>query len=279
MPRLPGRFVFGTSSGELWVIDGDGSGRRRISASPAGHLDFDPSWSPDGRRIVFRSDESVIPDPNGIGLDEIVVMDSDGRGRHRINPPTGGLFPAWSPKGTLIAFSGIVHPGDPMDHIMTMRSDGSDVTRVSGRGGEAASWSPDGRWIAFDSHPLGSGEWDIWKVRADGSGERRLTTSTGTDNVGPWSADGRRILFSSLRAGNREMFVMDADGRDQRRLTYRLATGESPDAWLPDGRIVFSSSYEGGPARWFVMNADGSGVRALPQLTGAGDPLDWTPSK
>ena len=68
---------------------------------------------------------------------------------------------------------------------------------------------------------------------------------------------------------------MDADGSEQRQLTHATA-GEGPVAWLPDGRIVYSSFHGNGPLpSWFLMNPDGTGVRSLPQLQGAGDPIDW----
>ena len=83
--------------GDLWVMNADGSGRRQVTHSGDGS-DFDPSWSPDGSRIVFRTSRgSHLPDPAGIGLDGIYVANADDSGEQPVQPRTGGLFPDWSP--------------------------------------------------------------------------------------------------------------------------------------------------------------------------------------
>jgi TolB protein len=110
---------------------------------------------------------------------------------------------------------------------------------------------------------------------ADGSHRRRLTRGRGRDYPGAWSPDGRRLAFGSQREGNFDVFVMQDDGSGQRRLTSG-ADGESPVAWLPDGRVVYASFHGEQPLPdWYLLNADGTGVRSLPQLRGAGDPIDW----
>lgn len=72
-----------------------------------------------------------------------------------------------------------------------------------------------------------------------------------------WSHDGRRITFTSDRGGNSDIYVMDADGGNVRRLTDTRAT-ERAAVWSPEGkRIVFSSDGDG-PSEIYVMRADGS---------------------
>ena len=91
----------------------------------------------------------------------------------------------------------------------------------------------------------------------------------------PTGPGGRRLAFGSERSGNFDVYVMNADGSDQRQLTH-TADGEGPVAWLSDGRIVYSSFHGNRPVPdWYLMNPDGTGVRSLPQLQGAGDPIDW----
>jgi Tol biopolymer transport system component len=102
-----------------------------------------------------------------------------------------------------------------------------------------------------------------------------LPRGSGGDSPGPWSPDGKRLAFGSQRSGNFDVFVMNADGSGQHQLTH-AADGESPAAWLPDGRIVYASFHGNQPLpSWYLMRADGTGVRSLPQLDGAGDPIDW----
>jgi Tol biopolymer transport system component len=150
---LTGRITYNTEDGDLWVMNADGSGRRQVTHSGDGN-DFDPSWSPDGRRIVFRTSRGAhLPDTASIGLDGIFVVNADGSGERPIHPPTGGLFPDWSPDGRWIAFSGVQPPSDRPDYLYVMRPDGTGVRPVStANASECAEWSPDGSKIAFCGH-------------------------------------------------------------------------------------------------------------------------------
>jgi Tol biopolymer transport system component len=132
----------------------------------------------------------------------------------------------------------------------------------------------DQREIVFDSRLDGS---EIWAIKPDGSGLRRLTHSpTGTSNQDPrWSPDGRQIAFVSNRYApsqerpRREIYVMNRDGSDVQRLTSLLRDCWSPE-WSPDGRrIAFVSDEAAAPAAGetrkviYVMDANGSNIRRL----------------
>jgi len=152
-----------------------------------------------------------------------------------------------------------------------------------GAPGECATWSPDSSKLMFCSHP-GDGNWAVWTMDADGSNRRQLTFPTlippagaHGDAPGAWSPDGKQIAYSSEVHGDREVFLMNADGSNRRRLT-QLRGGDSPEAWLPNGRIVFSH-FRGNQAlpHWYLIKPSGRGLRSLPQLHGAGDPIDWLP--
>ncbi|MFW6116209.1 MAG: TolB family protein, partial [bacterium] len=69
-----------------------------------------------------------------------------------------------------------------------------------------AAWSPSGEQIAFSSDR--DGNYEIYVMNADGSDQRRLTSSPGTDWGATWSPDGARIAFASDRNGEMELFVM-----------------------------------------------------------------------
>jgi Tol biopolymer transport system component len=277
---LHGLIAYSTRSGDIWIMRANGSGRRRLTRSGRG-VDFDPSLSPDGRQIVFRSSRGrYAPDRYGIGLEAIRVVEVRTRRQRQIQPWTGGLFPAWSPDGKAIAFSGLRSTGGPVDTIQLMRPDGGGVVDL-GMPGEVATWSTDGKAIAFASHP-GDGNWAVWTMRRDGSGRRQLThpvlrppAGAHGDAPAAWSPDGSRILYSTEVRGDRELFVINADGSRKRRVT-RWRGGDSPQAWLPDGRIVFGHYRGSEPLpHWYLIRPDGTHLRALPQLYGAGDPIDW----
>ena len=97
--------------------------------------------------------------------------------------------------------------------------------------------------IAFTSER--DGNWEIYVMNADGTGERRLTSSAGDDMLPVWSPDGSRIAFTSTRDGNGEVYVMNADGSDQTNLTNHPGADGGP-RWSPDGtRIAFTTDRDG----------------------------------
>ena len=119
--------------GHICVVDVDGSNLRTVLSEPPGYL-VEPSWSPDGQRIVYRS----IRDGNH----EIYVVNVDGSGDTNLtNDAATDLEPDWSPDGQWIIF-GSDRSGD--FELYAMRSDGSEVTRLTDTPGKDSdpSWSP-----------------------------------------------------------------------------------------------------------------------------------------
>jgi Tol biopolymer transport system component len=117
--KLEGRLTF-SAEGDVWVMNADGSGRRRLTSDP--EMDFDPAWSPDGSRIAFRSHRD--------GNEEVYVMAADGSAERNLTNNAGSDYsPSWSPDGTTIAFASD-RDGDP-NEIYVMNEDGSNPTRVT----------------------------------------------------------------------------------------------------------------------------------------------------
>jgi Tol biopolymer transport system component len=281
--KLFGRIAYSPRGGDIWVMNANGTCRHQVTHSGAGN-DFDPSWAPDGRRLVFRTSRGHYqPDIYGNGLEGLFVIDVDGGSEREIEPPTGGMFADWSPRGDKIAFSGL-RAGKRFDTLFLMNPDGTGVHDLGTPfGSEGAVWSPDASKIEYGAHN-GDGNWAIWTMNADGSDQRQLThphlvfpAGSGGDSPGPWSPKGRRIAYSHWHFRGREVWIMSSDGSRKHRVTH-WPGGDSPIAWLPNGRIVFEHFRGNEPRpRYYWMQPDGTGIRSLPLLNGAGDPIEWLP--
>ena len=170
--------------------------------------------------------------------------------------------------GTAATTSWATPPGRN-GHVV-MKANGSKI-RLAGASGAATS--ADGAWTIGFSSDRFSRDAEIYSVRGDGSGARRLTRSPFFDGFPAWSPDRRKIAFYSQRAARGDVYVMNADGSKPRNLTRYPGTHDSLGSWSPDGRrIAFDSDRNGGGV--YVMNADGSGQRLL---VASGSDLDGNP--
>jgi len=115
--------------------------------------------------------------------------------------------------------------------------------------------------IAFASDA--DGDFDIWSMNSDGSGQQNLTNDDGSDISPAWSPEGDRIAFVSDRSGSEEIWIMNADGSDPRQLTDTPDAGESFPSWSPDGNQITFDSDRGGNWDIYVMASDGSNVIRL----------------
>jgi TolB protein len=235
---------------------------------------------------------------------EIWTMAPDGNAQTRVvrSGPNEASEPVWSPDGQRIAYVDWAHAegGDLVGHLWTVRADGSDARQVTD-GDEwdwLPSWSPDGAWIAITSreHPAapqpgrisgpeaggapgavtsGAGNWSIYLVRPDGSDRRRITT--GGESMAPvWSPDGSRIAYHGTRDGNLDLFVANADGSGEQRLTDDPADDWSA-TWAPDGsRLVFTSNRSGNDDAWVVPASGGPAIQ-LTHDPGADQVPAWSP--
>ncbi|HEX6033550.1 MAG TPA: DUF5050 domain-containing protein, partial [Anaerolineales bacterium] len=100
------------------------------------------------------------------------------------------------------------------------------------------------------------GDWEIYKMRSDGTGLSKLTNNSAGDRQSSTSKAGR-IVFTSNRDGNAEIYVMNADGSQQTNLTNSPAADYEP-VWSPDGKRIAFVSRVGEGGEVYVMNADGS---------------------
>lgn len=216
------------------LVDRDG-GNADVLTKRRGWRDYEPAWSPDGRRIAFtRSADCYC-------TGRIFVMRANGRGVRRLTDGRSDESPEWSPDGRLIAYSS-------ERGLKVIRPDGSHERRVA-RFGDAGEvdWSPDGRRLAFARGRF------VWTARwKDGGGERRLVRGGDPD----WSPDGRTLAYMPRHGG---VATIGADGNGRRF----LAKGLLP-AWSPDGkRIAFNTWPRNNVFDLRMMAADGTHPRRV----------------
>ncbi len=255
---------------EIYMMDVDGRNQRRLTNNR--HDDWDPSWSPDGKRIAFTSSGKVLnvvqAHPLFVDgrLPQIYVMDAAGKNLRRLtNSDFAEWYPSWSPDGTRIAFTSSGAMDTAGWYIYVVDADGKNLRKLdqNDESGWYPSWSPDSKRIAFVSSRNAFGN-QIYVMDADGSNQQRLT-ETPLGNIQPsWSPGGERIAFVSHRDGNWEIYVMDADGKNQRRLTRTPAHDWHP-SWSPDGKRVIFVSHRDGNYEIYTMNVNGA--RQVRRLT------------
>jgi Tol biopolymer transport system component len=259
-------------------------------------------FSSDGRRLIFQRQS------RDAGCDQQYIINLDGTGLRLVSGGRGrttcGYF---YDRDRRILYSSTVHLGDqcppPPDYsrgyvwpvydfdIYTARADGSDLRRLTDSPGydAEATVSPDGRRIVFTS--TRDGDLDIYVMNIDGSGVRRLTSTPGYDGGAFFSPDGSKIVYRAyhpqtpeeledyrtllkdglVRPNRMEIWVMDADGSNQRQVTSLGGANFAP-FFHPDGkRIIFASNHQDPRSRNFdlyLINLDGSG---LVQVTTSGE--------
>ena len=255
-------------------------------------------FSRDERRLIFQSTRDGFP------CDQIYIMNVDGSGVRRVSNGTGRTTCSYFfPAGNRVLYSstylggkdcppkpsytqGYVWPIYPSYDIFTARPDGSDLRRLTDTPGydAEATISLDGSKIVFTS--MRDGDLDIYTMNLDGSGVKRLTTMLGYDGGPFFSLDGKKIVYRAshprdpgeireyktlLRQGlvkpsRMELFVMDADGKNQRQITNNGAANFAP-YFHPNGRqIIFSSNMGDARGRNFdlyLINEDGSSLEQI----------------
>jgi len=291
------RLTFPVSSREALKREGSPSGPAIAFVSLHSKGDFNPAFSPDGRKLAFarisHGTQSIYTVPVAGGNEEHVISGdtfnwgltwtSDGgnlvfasagwlgtnaslwrisfRGgrAERLQFGEGGIEP--SVTGSRLAY---VQQRANITvwkrNLSSLVSAGSPERLIASTKMESGPQvSPDGTRIAFES--TRSGAYEVWMCRSDGSGLIQLTHFNSHTGTPRWSPDGQQIVFDSRAAGNADIYILDSQGGVPHRLTVE-PSGEVVPSWSRDGRwIYFASDRTGGWEVWKMPSAGGPAVQ------------------
>lgn len=279
------RQVLTAGPGEKWSPQWLTSDRiAYASGGPEGGLEFttggsgsrgefgSPSWSPDGRRMVFHRDVSLEWPPF--------------RATHSLDPQfrlvRTGIFPSYSPDGRRL-LSNDQTAGALHNSILIMNADGSRRSVLfhdDKRSAVSPAWSPRGDRVAFGLGGFfqsigGRSVADIAVVASDGTKPQLLTDGSANYGFPSWSPDGRRIVYRGSTEGKSTLFVMDSETREAKPLKTG-AEKENFPAWSPSGDIIAFTSYRDGDYDIYTIRSDGTELKRLTNSPGNDAHCSWS---
>lgn len=255
------------------IVNASGSGYHALPL-PGRSLNLGPgAWSPDEKRLALRGWDDSHKSRNGI----YAVNASDGRKVVRLTTSSDGRIDdplAYSPDGSrlLLFHEGRQQQGTPLfGGLFETTAGGSGRIRLNPPGtqvwttfGSPASWSPDGRQIAFTAFaaPANSGVSAVFVEDANGTHRRRITPWAGWSISARWSPDGAVIVFDKLTPGlsGHNLFLIHPNGTGLKEITFYSPDGSCCAVWSPDGKKLLTIKHDG---FLITMNRDGSGMRRL----------------
>ncbi len=232
---------------------------------------FDPTLSPDGKRMIFLK---ILE-----GREQLFVANVDGSGEQQLSHDSVDIEdPAWSPDGKSVAY---VRLEGERNGLYVMDIATKAVRRLSPptQSPIHPAWTPDGRSILYctndDLKPPVKNAAEIYRV--DVASAKVTTVLSGGVNTYPVpSPDGTKIAFRKMLGIDSEVFVADSDGSNLKNLTRHPAFEGWP-AWSPDGRRIAFGANRNSNYQIFVMNADGSDVELVANTEGRATAPKWSP--
>lgn len=249
------RIAYVSNSGgrfkEIFVSHLDGSEKVQVTNNRT--INLSPTWTPDGRSILYTSYKEGGPglylfdlfagkdtkfsargglnlggkwSPDGKlaavalerdGNTDLYLLDRTGKIVRRLTDDSSiDISPTWSPDGTRLAFVSN-RSGTPQLYVLDLASGKTRRLTYSGGYNTSPDWSPKGDRIAYTGRT--SGRFNIYSIDAQGGDPQLLTSNSGDNEDASWSPDGRFIAFASNRRGRYQIHVMQANGENQQRLT------------------------------------------------------------
>ena len=218
-----------------------------------------PQWSPSGDQIIFGIGTFnaffngfkglfLKPEDRAESGAQIAIINPDGSGfREVTSGANNNGFPSMAPDGRRFVYRSF---GPEGDGLRLMNLETKAITTLTKGYDNFPLWSPRGDLIMFSRQA--QGDYEIYTIKPDGTGVKRVTFAKGNDAHQAWSPDGEHIVFASSRMGFKdeapytdgpqpygELFVMRYDGANVQQLTDNQWEDGTP-AWQPTGRVLSS---------------------------------------
>ncbi|HKI45353.1 MAG TPA: DPP IV N-terminal domain-containing protein [Balneolales bacterium] len=296
-PSIPGKIVFSATDKagtyQIFTMNADGSHRKQLTHFPSDGGAGEPSWSPDGKQIVFANYTGATT----LGP-YLYVMNADGSNMRPLKRMPNespkyliGSDPVWSPDGSKIAYDVCTNceRGGRNYEIVVVEAAGEeyDPKQVLAITSNSASdmyptWSPDSKKIVFSSdrdyYSADTMRWrrDLYMVNADGTDLQRLT-KTGNATLPKWSPDGTRIAYEWNIYGNK-VFLYEIGTRQITKLEIGFEFSGSPD-WNAQGNqlLVFGRKTEQSQpeVRWISLENNTPKILKTATIGSSFGRLDW----
>ena len=257
---------------EIYMVEVRRDGGRGATGRALTHwnrLNRNPVWSRDGKEILFIGDDRR----TGVGIWKVPVF---ARGNaHRIGQVGEGCAAiALSPIGNRLVYSKSIEDENIWLAALGTSSGESAHRQIktspliaSTYEDSQPQYSPDGRYIAFQSNR--SGDIEIWIANSDGSSQRQLTHLHATLSGYPrWSPDGKHIVFHSRPSGYANLYTIDVQTGSYRALTTGTGNDTAP-SWSHDGKWIYFLSERSGSSQIWRMPAQGGPASQLTRSGGA----------
>ncbi len=215
-----------TNDTEVFIIDPTTGDAFNLTKAPKSEERY-PSWSPDGKRIVFTSNREDGKTYN------LYIVDADGKNLRKLTNLSAGsvaYWESWTADGKYVYFN----EGNS-SMICRIKPDGTDFSQVAeGRDGNI---SPDGKKIVYTQK--GTNGFGVWTMDADGKNRKQVVPNESQiGGIAPvWSSDGKRIAYSGQVGEYAEIFICDTDGSNHKQLTDLKKISSSP-SFSPDNQYI-----------------------------------------